>query len=286
MRPVAGALALAALLLPLASAGQESMTSHRVSGVVLRPDGQPASGAKVVVVANDSMSEPVYTDEHGAFSLDSWPIGDTLVHASDHGRSARVSSSARPEAGLSLTLVEPGTIQGEVRLPKRAHADDLQGYIGPAGVSALLPGVWWGPKPKFKGNRFTIENVPAGDVQVFVGSEKLKLAGQSKVRVEPGRVSTVSIDVQRAESRVHGLVLSATTHKAIPRYQAFLLLPDGSPEAWYLPGPEFSFVARTAGDRVLLFTAPGYKSKRVSVHLEDGQSSDIGQVLLETTPPR
>jgi len=272
---------LGQVLLEPTSREQATMPARNVSGVVLEPDGQPAQGAKVVVVANDMMTEPVLTDVNGHFSIAASPSGEALVYAHEEGKTARLSAATPPDAAVTLQLVEPGTIKGTLRIPEGATAGDFMGYIGPAKVAALLPGIWWGPKATFSGTEFTIENVPAGDIQVHVASRSLAMAGHAQVRVEPKGVSRIAVDVQRAESAVEGRVFDAVARQEIPRFQAFLLLADGSPEAWYPTGPTFAFTQRTPGDRIVLIAAPGYKSQRIPAHLDEGQRTDVGQVLLE-----
>ncbi len=268
-------------LLTVAAQAQVSTSPRTISGVVLEPDGRPVRAAQVVVVAGDTMTAPVDTDDSGSFSIGTSSSGETLVYAHKEGRTARYSAGGPPASAVTLTLVEPGTIKGKLKLPKRAKADDFVSWIGPAKVPALLPGIWWGPKAEFSGTEFMIENVPAGDIQLHFASPSLKRSGHDQVRVEPNGVATITVDLQRAESSVKGMVRDAVTRQEIPGYQAFLLLADGSPEAWYQPGPTFMFSGRAPGDRIVLITAPGYTSKRVPAHLSEGTATDLGQVLLD-----
>jgi len=57
----------------------------------------------------------------------------------------------------------------------------------------------------------------------------------------------VRLDPKPASASVVGEILSAATNET-PKYEAFLLMPDGSPEAWYpVNGGHFGFAGRSPG---------------------------------------
>jgi hypothetical protein len=147
-------------------------------------------------------------------------------------------------------------------------------------VSAVLPGLW-GRSATIKEGYFKFETVPAGDVEIHLAvGETPAFTAHTLVHVEPGRTTTVKLDPAPGTSSVAGTVESAATHKAL-EFEAFLLMPDGSPEAWYPTRGHFKFSGRTPGDRVLLFVARGYKPRRLPVSLEANRDMNLGDVLLE-----
>jgi hypothetical protein len=249
-----------------------------VTGAVQDTDGKPASGAVVAVVAGDFMSEG-QTDAAGHFSVDVPVGGDAFIYAYKNGRSARLQAAVDTAKTISLSLVEAGAIEGTFSTP--GTPGKVFGWTAPGHVSAVLPGLW-GTPAAVTGDRFRFEGVPAGDVEIHlaVGEGPTSSTAHALVRVEPGTTTTVKLEPAAATSSVTGTVESGATREPL-RSEAFLLMPDGSPEAWYPVTGHFGFVGRTPGDRVLLFVARGYRPKRVPVTLEANREMPLGDVLLE-----
>jgi hypothetical protein len=249
-----------------------------VTGAVVDTDGTPASGAVVVVVAGDVRND-AQTDGAGRFSVDVPVAGEGLVYAYKNGRSARVQVALDATKTVTLTLVEPGRIEGS--FPAQSPPGKVIGWIAPGHVSAVLPGLW-GSHATITGDRFTLEAVPAGDVEIHLAvGENPASTAHALVHVDPGRTTTVKLEPVPATSSVAGTVEGATTHEPMT-YEAFLLMPDGSPEAWYpVTEGHFGFGGRTPGDRVLLLVARGYKPRRLPVTLEANRKMDLGKILLE-----
>jgi len=111
----------------------------------------------------------------------------------------------------------------------------------------------------------------------------MKAAAHALVHVEPGKTATLKVTPQPATASVSGSVRSAASHKQL-KVEAFLLMPDGSPEAWYPNDGWFMFSGRTAGDRVVLLVAPGFKPRRLPVTLEADRQTALGDILLDPTP--
>ena len=192
-----------------------------------------------------------------------------------------------PAKSVALNLVEPGTIEGAFEAPD-ASAGKASGWTTPGRIPAVLPGLW-GREATITGDHFKFEGVPAGDVEIhlFIGDQSAGSAAHALVHVEPGRTVTVKLDPKPASASVDGVIQTAA-HETV-KYEAFLLMPDGSPEAWYpVDGGRFGFGGRTPGNRVLLFVARGFKPRRVPVTLEANKATDVGTIELEalTTPQR
>jgi hypothetical protein len=228
-------------------------------------------------VAGDIRSDG-QTDGAGHFSVDVPAGGEAFFYAYKNGRSARLQGAIDPAKALTLNLVEPGTIEGTFAVP--SAAGKVVAWIAPGRVSAVLPGLW-GRSATIKGGNFRFETVPAGDVEIHLAvGESPMFTAHTLVHVEPGRTTAVKLDPAPATSSVAGVVESAATHLPL-EFEAFLLMPDGSPEAWYPTRGQFNFIARTPGDRVLLFVARGFKPRRMPVSLEANRDMDLGDVLLE-----
>jgi hypothetical protein len=236
-----------------------------ISGTVLNPDGTPAPGADVTVVAGD-MRDHALADRTGHFTVHSPAAGDALLYAYAQGRSVRLQGAFDSTKSVTLNLAEPGTIEGTF-----AGAGSSAGaWLAPAKIAAPLPGIW-GLKATVTGDHFKFEHVPAGDVEVHLAVVGVPAtAAHALVHVEPGATATVTLDPKEATASVNGTVLSAATHQEVG-CEAFLLLLTG----------------RTAGGRVLLLAARGFKPRRVPVTLEVGKGADVGEVLLEpaSAPP-
>jgi hypothetical protein len=250
----------------------------RIAGVVVNPDGTPAAGAEVVVVAGDR-SDRARADSAGHFAVHSPATGEALLYAYVEGRSARQQRTFDDHASVTLKLVEPGTIEGSLAGPGASAGGSV--WLTPGKVAAILPGIW-GRQAPVSGGRFELDKVPAGDIEIqFAIKGESNVAGHALVHVDPGATATAVLDLKPATASVSGNVVSAKTHQALA-IEAFLLLPDGSPEAWYpVPGGHFGFGDRSAGDRVLLLVAPGYVPRRVPVTLVEGKADDVGDVVLE-----
>jgi hypothetical protein len=249
-----------------------------VAGAVVDTDGTPASDAILVVVAGDTKSEG-HTDGAGHFSVDVPALGEGLFYAYKDGKSARLQGAIDPAKAVALRLVEPGTIEGTFVAP--AGSAGVSAWIAPGRVSAVLPGLWGG-KRTISGDHFKFELVPAGDVEVHLSAgESPTTAAHALVHVDPGRTTTVKLEPRPASSSVVGTVESDATHGPAA-FEAFLLMPDGSPEAWYpVTGGAFGFGARTPGDRVLLLVARGFKPRRLPVALEANREMNLGPIVLE-----
>jgi len=255
--------------------------SLAISGVVLDTDGMPASGVVIAVAAGDMKSEG-RTDSAGRFEVHAPAGGEAFLYAHKNGKSAHLQGAFNPATSVTLNLVEPGTIEGTFEAPDAAAPGKVLGWITPGRVPALLPGLWGHP-PTITGNHFKFESVPAGDVEIhlFVGEQGAGSAAHALVHVEPGHTATVRLDPTPATASVVGQIQSAGAHE-IPKYGAFLLMPDGSPEAEYpVNAGHFGFGGRSPGNRVLLFVAHGFKPRRVPVMLEANRETDLGDILLE-----
>lgn len=192
-----------------------------------------------------------------------------MTHSAPSAESISPSGSAARPPSPPPTFVAP-------RAPGR-----VVGWTAPGRVSAVLPGLW-GREAIITGDHFVFEDVPAGDVEIHLAvADTPAFAAHALVHVEPGRTSTMQLDLQPATSSVVGTVESATTHQPTG-VQAFLLMPDGSPEAWYpVAGGYFGFVGRTPGHRVLLLIARGFKPWRLPVMLEANRELNVGEVALQ-----
>jgi hypothetical protein len=253
-----------------------------ISGVVLNADGTPAADADVVVVAGDMHSDD-RTDSSGHFTVTSPAAGESLLYAHKNGKSARLLGAFSPTKSVTLNLVEPGTIEGT--FPAPAASVKVIAWLGPGKIAAVLPGIW-GQFATITGDHFKFESVPAGDVEVHLGfGQTPPSTAHAFVHVDPGKTVTVSLEPKLATASVTGQVRSAT--RVAISTEAFLLMPDGSPEAWYpVTGGYFSFGGRTPGDRIVLVVSRGFKPRRVPVSLEAGRDHDLGDILLEPFPAK
>jgi hypothetical protein len=249
-----------------------------ISGVVSNPDGSPASGADVVIVVADQR-EQTQTDASGHFKVHAPAPGNALLYANAQGKSVRLQGAFEATKSVTLKLAEPGVIEGTFT----GAAATATAWLTPGKVAAPLPGIW-GRQATVTGNHFRFEGVPAGDLEVngVVMGDGSSTAAHVLVHVDPGTTATVTIDPKAATASIAGKVLSAGPHHEEVGYEAFLLMPDDSPEAWYpVRGGRFGFASRTPGDRVVLLVAHGFKPRRVPVTLEAGKAVDLGDVLLE-----
>ncbi len=253
-----------------------------VTGRVFEPDGRPAAGVAVVLYPVDGLPETVTTDREGRFTSPLPPAGLALVHAAREGKSASYVAEGRALGDVPLTLMASSGLKGTVRAPDGSPVKKVEVWLSPGRTPFALPG--YGPMRTFNGAQFELTEVPAGEVQVHViseGSAGMR-AAHALVRVSPGAVESVSLQLAPADARVHGEVLDAVTRKPVERYQIQLLSADGSGEALYQPpSGTFAFGQRTPGPRQLLVRARGYKSERVQVTLERGKDVDAGAVLLQ-----
>jgi hypothetical protein len=248
-----------------------------INGVVLNPDGTPASEADVVVVAGDMRGDE-QTNTAGHFAVTAPAAGEALLYAYKNGRSARLQGAFSPTKSVTLSLVEPGAIEGT--FSSASASTKVFAWLGPGKIPAVLPGIW-GVQPTIDGNHFKFESVPAGDLEVHLAvGEGPGLTAHALVHVDPSKTATVSLDPKPATASVAGTARNPTSHEAL-RSEAFLLMPDGSPEAWYPIAGYFEFGSRTPGDRVVLLVAHGYKPRRMPVTLEANQKKDLGDIVLE-----
>jgi hypothetical protein len=253
-----------------------------ISGVILSTDGSLAAAVVVAVVAGDLRSD-ARTDDSGRFTVNAPAAGDALLYAYKDGKSARLQGSFAPTKTVTLKLVDPGTIEGTFSGPSTSAT--VSGWLGPGKVAAVLPGIW-GRMATIRGDHFKFDGVPAGELEVhLVVGESPASAAHALVHVDPGKTATVSLDPKPATASVTGTARSATMHQALS-IEAFLLMPDGSPEAWFpVSGGHFSFGGRTPGDRVLLVVSRGFKPRRMPVTLAADRDSDLGDILLEPISP-
>jgi hypothetical protein len=251
---------------------------YTIRGRVFDTNGQPASGASVAVVVGYIKSE-AHADGSGDFSLGVYSLGPAFFWAHKDGKSARLEGQLDPAKPVTLSLVPPGTIAGT--FAAASGAGKVMGYTTPGRVSAVLRGLW-GKEAVVTGNHFQFDAVPAGDVAIHLATEGPPTSSaHALVHVEPGQTTTVDVELRPSTSSVEGTVEDGATHQPAS-YEVFLLMPDGSPEAWYpVTGGEFGFVGRTAGDRVLLLVARGFKPRRLPVTLEANHETDLGDILLE-----
>jgi hypothetical protein len=249
-----------------------------VTGTVVDTNGSAATGAVVAVIAGDVQTDG-QTDGAGRFSIDLPSGGDGFFYANKNGRSARLQAAIDPSKLVTLALVEPESIEGTVLTD--GTPDKVVGYVGPGRVSAVLPGLW-GLTATVTGTHFRFDAVPAGDVELSVAVDS-KAAAHALVHVEPGKTATMQLTPQPATAWVSGAAESSRTHLPV-KVEAFLLMPDGSPEAWYPTDGYFAFGGRTAGDRVILLVAHGYEPRRLPVTLEADRKTTLGAILLEPTP--
>ncbi|MHC4959711.1 MAG: carboxypeptidase regulatory-like domain-containing protein [Planctomycetota bacterium] len=171
---------------PLLAEGQESATidltlapAAGVSGVVLRPDGQPATGAHVrrrfAARGFNSMiggTEPsAFTDAQGRFDLRGFRQGTDLELVATHrafGASKAIKAKAGTDTDVTLRLAAPVSLGGAVvdeegqpvaNVKIRASLK-AKGRRGAFGADAIAPGLTDAL------GRFTIRNVGVGEMNV------------------------------------------------------------------------------------------------------------------------
>lgn len=253
-------------------------SARSISGVVIGPDGRPAAEAQVFVVRDGVYSPPVATDAEGRFVVDRAAPEDSRLFAYKEGAAAWLDGNPAPGSRVTLRMSAPGWIEGELKSGGAPIDQQAFLWMGYSGVATMLPG----GSAMFSGGHFRLR-VPAGDHWIHVASRQAPaLGGHARVHVESGQTTAVAIPMESARASVQGHVTSDATGRPLTNYRVTLTMPDNTHEASYPPHRStFKFSGRTEGDRELLFTANGYRSKRVAVHIEQDKALDLGNVVLE-----
>jgi hypothetical protein len=252
-----------------------------VRGTIIDAQGKPAANVQVLIFAGDLLSDAVFTDAEGRFSVEPPVDHDGVLYARREGRSA-MASAVKPGSSVVLKLVEPGKISARVLVNGQPATGSFKVWTGPGKVAAMLPGLWGGMK-SFSGDHFQLER-PAADVALYVINDDSgpQLGGHAVVHVEAGREASITVELFPAESMVRGTVVSAATRKPLKHYTATLLLGDDSAEASYDPDrADFGFGGRSPGERQVLITAEGFKPLRVRFSPDGVKPVELGLLALE-----
>ncbi len=200
---------------------KRARSNEAVRGLVLQPDGTPAIGAHVALLAFDhnvtlrpdqsfagSKRWLQRTGPDGSFSFpfNARAHGIAAVSPAGYGHQ-RLLDSKQP---LNLTLEPWGRVEGVVETSAARHgvvtvelydpaADNYQGRVSLLGIYSTKPDA---------GGRFGFDHVPPGDFCAFVNSMKnIPFHHQTPLTVRPGETTDVIIR-ERAGTRVTGRFLA------------------------------------------------------------------------------
>jgi hypothetical protein len=188
---------------------KRSALKDTVRGIVLRPDGTPASDAQVALLSfehNVRLQQfrmqgnerwLAQCDQAGAFRFPVTRLAHTVAAVNQDGFvQQRLQEIHEP---ITLRLQPWGRVEGIVDASAWTHplekielydpaADNYQGRVGLLGIYEV--------KPDELG-RFAFEHVPAGDYCVYIDSlRNIPHHHKTPVRVDPGQTATVTIREQ------------------------------------------------------------------------------------------
>ena len=258
-----------------------------LSGRVLNADGQPVSGARILLASNhdrfgqnlnDEAAVVARSDADGAFKIESLPLERGFVLAK-HTEYATGSAPYRPGvSSVDVVLFGGGTVDGTV----------TSGGTPVAGVRVRLSRPSRSTKefmPPFSARTdpngaFRIEQVPPGESSVTVRFDKdvkdpRRMRSTTKrITVENGQTVSLALDLPEARAGVEGQVRLGG-HPADSAYVIFTSAKDGVETTSSVQADAngyFKFDAVPAGSGTL----------RASVHTGDSEISRKVVAPVET----
>ena len=268
---------------------EQKPETHRLSGLVLEPDGTPSPGALVSVNGMDGHpnNAVTYSGDEGRFVLSLSPTLDdparTLrLEARNGGRRGEVTDLKAGASEVVVRLRPGASLRGRV---VRAGAP-VRGFTLSVREAEGGPRIRDSSPREFSGDRFDLQDLPPGPVRLQVRTVD-GMSGEVLLSSSPGAVSEVEIPL-KAVSRVHGRVVDATTRAPLSGVLIFLENGDveRSPTQETDETGTFSLDDITAGEwnLVLLSTSQRSRGSR-PLRLSGEQTLELGDIPLGDVPP-
>jgi hypothetical protein len=266
---------------------------------VLEPGGHGSAGTLVMITAKDDLRQAGsgVTDEEGFARVELSERGGLKVRAYRGGRVGGPVPVA--ESGPTVVALRAaGRIRGRVvakdgappagfTLEVVALGDDASvasSIGGDAGVKSAH-GVEAPRGLEFSGDRFELEDIPAGPVRVSVRTPSGR-SGHAELELAPGELRDVEV-VLAAGATVEGRVVDAKNRSPVAGASVIVLGEARSPqrpEATTDADGRFKLAGLQPGARRLRLVAPRYAAVERDAELDNSGNVDLGDIALAGAP--
>lgn len=195
-----------------------------ISGTVKDVSGDAIAGASVKAFSQSALRFSVFTDENGAFSVESLSPGiytltaDAQSYQTSH---TTVTTTTGSESTTAFTLAaSPGTVVGRVTRT-----------VGGANIRNAIVTIFDGDRVLGTGltnasGIYTIRNLPAGTFTVFVREESFQ-SSSTTTTVTAGQTTTgVDFSLDASPNTITGQVLNAISNAVLESFTVTLFIGD------------------------------------------------------------